>query len=155
MNFFIDVFYKTEIDCITAKVNIMSQLSEPNGFYQMYQSVSSSFNDCQAAFNYVNGQYKLLFGCYRYQSFASFEKRFEALASSRTYAASRTVTMYGPEYLKAWFVIKGFDHWISFKALVSHYYPETSEAMLYQFWVGAHFDDKIIKNVNYVKQIIG
>lgn len=149
MNFFIDTFLKTEIDCITAKVNIMSQMNTANGFYQMYQSILSSSNDAESAFSYVNGQYKLLFGCYRYENFAAFQKSFGKAP------ASRTVKMYGPEYLKAWFVIKGFDHWISFKALVSHYYPETSEAMLYQFWVGAHFDDKIIKNVNYVKQIIG
>lgn len=139
-------YAKSELNFVRIQNNFMSRLSEDGGFLTEYQSILHSFRDSRSAFNYLNFMYRSLFGELRYESFESFQSACLKNASDNVDS---------PQFLKCWFMCKGFDCWISFKAIVMHYYPETNQNKLIQFWYGQYYDDGVVKIVGYVKQIIG
>lgn len=143
-------FYAAELAYKTAEVELMIQFSSELGFYYMYQeSLASSGNSAENTFECVNIQYRLLFGSKRYESYADFQR----FCVKRGLVASDVALT--ADFLKQWFIIKGFDTWVSFKPLMLHYYPKINEDHLLAFWEAKYFEPETVKLVDFVKQIIG
>lgn len=138
---------KGELALEAAKVEIMLQLSTDQGFFNQYECVKSSRGNSSSAFHYVNSVYRMLFGQYRYESFENFQ--------SKCLNAGYDDILNDSHFLRVWFITKGFDQWVSFRALVLHFYPGTNEHKLLQFWSGQYAYPDTVNTVNCVKQIIG
>jgi hypothetical protein len=59
------------------------------------------------------------------------------------------------KFLLLWFRYKGFKTLDSFSSLVLHFYPEITFGDLKQFWDGIKIDLKVLRSVEYTRQIIG
>jgi len=133
------------------------------GFYKFYFANLQFYSNQETCFKYCNQYFKNLFGYDRYDDFSQFRGEIHGLpirlksqqVQVKVSEQSSSIEIMERDYLLAWFKSKGFNSWTSFKALVMHYYPLTLENQLYSFWKSESIVPEVMKNVGYVKQIIG
>ena len=144
-------YLANKIQFIEAENAVMRSMSTTKKFFDFYVLKLASFKNEESCFKYCNDFYHSLFGCYRYESFEHFKK----LTTYKTLQSLSAVDRLEYQFLMALFKSKGFDTWVSFKALVLHYYPEITEKRLLQFYSGEAIDAEVLKKVEWVRQIIG
>lgn len=138
-------YLAAEINFLKSENELMKLMSTYDGFFQLYQSKISETCTGEKAFMQLNIQYKMLFGCYKFESYAAFMQWYVAKGMLTT----------GGTGLKDWFCDKGFNTLQSFMPLVLHYYPEVGRFQIVRFWNGKPVKAQTLKLINYVKQIIG
>jgi hypothetical protein len=147
----IEQYQAKEIEFLKAQNAIMDSISTSEKFFNFYFFNLKNFRNQESCFTYCNELYRNHFGSYRYESF----EQFKNLPEYNEKQSSSKVDKLEYQFLMALFKNKGFDTWISFKALVLHYYPEITEKRLSQFYHNEAIDAEVLKKVEWVRQIIG
>lgn len=140
-----DNYLMAELILLKSQTELMRLLSTSDGFFHLYQSKVSETANAENAFKQLNVQYKMLFGCYKFENYGAF---------AQWYVAKGMLTT-GGTGLKDWFCDKGFNTMQSFMPLVLHYYPEVGRFQIVLFWNDKPVKAQTLKLINYVKQIIG
>jgi hypothetical protein len=151
----IQKYTRTYIEFLTAQNNLMRFIATHNGFRDVYLDYLKKGYKSLEAYQLTENMYLILFGFNRFESYEIFLKIYK---SDEFYCGTKnvlSVQLMERDYLLAWFKSKGFDTWTSFSALVMHYYPGTVKSELLSLWKLQHVYPDVLKNVGYVKQIIG
>lgn len=143
-------YHAKEIEFLETQNSAMRSMSTTKKFFDFYFLNLKNFRNQESCFKYCNEFYHSLFGGYRYESF----EQFKNLSATRFQSLSHQDKL-EYQFLMALFKNKGFDTWVSFKALVLHYYPEITEKRLSQFYHNEAIDAEVLKKVEWVRQIIG
>jgi hypothetical protein len=151
----IQKYTQTYIKFLTAQNNLMRFIGNPNGFRDVYLDYLKKGYKSLDAYELTENMYKMLFGSGRFETYLDFLKRYNGNDLNFTTQNVLAVQLMERDYLLAWFKSKGFDTWTSFSALIMHYYPGTVKSELLSLWKLQHVYPDVLKNVGYVKQIIG
>lgn len=151
----IQKYTRTYIEFLTAQNNLMRFIGTPNGFRDVYLGYLKKGYKSLDAYQLTANMYKMLFGFNRFESHEIFLKSYKSDDFHCGTKNVLAVQLMERDYLLAWFKSKGFDTWTSFSALVMHYYPGTVKSELLSLWKLQHVYPDVLKNVGYVKQIIG
>ena len=151
----IQKYTRTYIEFLTAQNNLMRFIGTPNGFRGVYLEYLKKGYKSLEAYRLTENMYLILFGFNRFESHDIFLKSYNGNDLNFRTENVLSVQLMERDYLLAWFKSKGFDTWTSFSALVMHYYPSTVKSELLSLWKLQHVYSDVLKNVGYVKQIIG
>jgi len=139
-------YYRLSNFHLSKMIELQALFLPSHGFLNLYNDEVAAGKNAQEVFNELNELFKVLFGCYRYDSYMDFVRKTQQ--GSEVNKLERV-------FLMEWFKSCGFATWESFSPLVLHYYPEVTSKGLRDFYDGKLYTPDVLKKVDFVRQIIG